>query len=139
MREQVDGDLLQRQVEREPQIRGDARSAAKIFDECGQPTWTVGIDLHVDPVMDHAAGAAKLINAAATVGLMSMMRLKPLMSKTSRTTGSSAQAAKPIPWALADRAATRNTRKPALDTYSRPAQSMMHPLGLAPISCSSSC
>src|SRR5450432_3112365 len=68
-----------------------------------------GVSLHADPSGVSARAAARSAYTA-------MMRLKPLRSKTSRTAGFSAHTANERPARCEARAASRNTRNPALET-----------------------
>ena len=72
---------------------------------------------------------ASAVSRSACTGIM---RLKPLTSNTSRTAGRSALSANEMPARCEARAASRNTRSPALETYSSAVQSMITAAGAVP-------
>jgi len=79
-------------------------------------------------------------SAVARSAWAEMMRVKPLRSNTSRTAGCSAHRPKAMPARSAIRVASRNTRRPALETYSSAAQSTITAAGAcAPAIARSSC
>src|ERR1700722_3598085 len=77
---------------------------------------------NADALLDHAGLCGSDARAAARSGCRAITRVNPLSSNTSRTAGCSEHIANLMPARCEARAANRNTRSPALDTYSSPVQ-----------------